>query len=77
MAVQKLPYNLIIPIRFKTDLDSEDKKAMVRAATNIKEVTAEGWDEFKENGDSVIVWQIYILNKFFNLYQSDGEYHFF
>lgn len=30
------PYNLIIPIRFKTDLDSEDKKAMVRAATNIK-----------------------------------------
>lgn len=71
------PYNLVIPIRFKTDFDSEDKKSMIRASANIKEVTAEGWDEFQDNADSVKVWQIYILNKFFNIYQTEGAYHFF
>lgn len=71
------PSTLIIPIRFKSDLDSEDKKSFVRAATNVKEITAEGWNEFKDDSDAVIVWQIYILNKFFSTYSHSGAYEFF
>lgn len=71
------PSTLIIPIRFKSDFDSEDKKALIRAAANVKEVTAEGWDEFKDDTDAVIVWQVYILNKLFSTYLDSGEYSFF
>lgn len=71
------PYILIIPIRFKSDFDCDDKKAFVRAAANVKEVTAEGWDEFKDDTDTVIVWQVYILNKLFSIYTECGEYSFF
>lgn len=71
------PTTLIVPVRFKSDFDSEDKKALVRAASNIKEYTAEGWDEFKDDVDAVIVWQVYILNKLFTACADCGEYSFF
>ena len=71
------PATLLVPIRFKSDFDSEDKKALVRASANVKESTAEGWDEFKDDTDAVIVWQVYILNKFFSTCAECGEYSFF
>ncbi len=69
--------NLIIPIRFKSDLDSEDKKALIRASANVRETIAEGWEEFKDSSDAVIVWQVYIINKLFVTCEEVGEYHFF
>lgn len=68
--------SLIIPIRFKSDIDNEERKSMVRASINIKEVEAEGLNEFKE-GDAITVWQIYILNKLFSKISEAGEYDFF
>lgn len=70
--------NLIIPIRFKSDFDNEDKKSMVRAAANVREATAEGLEDFKEGTDAVIVWQIYILNKLLlKSEETTGEYRLF
>lgn len=69
--------NLIIPIRFKSDFDNEDKKSMVRAAANVKEATAEGLEDFKEGTDAVIVWQVYILNKLLSKSEETGEYQLF
>lgn len=71
------PDNLVIPIRFKSDFDDEDKKSMVRAAANIKEATAEGLEDFKEGTDAVIVWQVYILNKLLSKSKETGEYQLF
>lgn len=70
------PENLIIPIRFKTDLDSEDKKGINRAA-NIKDVVAENIEDFSNAPDAVNVWEIFIINKLFSSYETDGEYHLF
>ncbi|MBR1494986.1 MAG: hypothetical protein IJ601_08070 [Acidaminococcaceae bacterium] len=72
------PNNLIIPIRFKTEFDSDDKKAMIKAATNVKETTAEGVDDFKEGTDTVNVWQIYMIYQLLSKCDDSGsEYHLF
>jgi hypothetical protein len=71
------PINLIIPIRFKSEFDSEDKKSMLRATSNVKEITAEGLEDFKDDSDAVSVWQVYILNKIFSSIDDFGEYDLF
>ena len=71
------PEILIIPIRFKSDLDSEDKKTFLRAAANVRESTAEGWEDVKDDTDAVLVWQVYMLHKLFSLSDNCGEYSFF
>ncbi|MGN0590812.1 P-loop ATPase, Sll1717 family, partial [Ruminococcus sp.] len=74
--------NLIIPIRFKTDLDREDKKSIIRAAgaaeiKNVKEEVAENLEDFRTIEDAVYVWEVYILNKIFHACQENGEYQLF
>lgn len=70
--------NLIIPIRFKTEFDAEDKKIMVRAASNVKETTAEGVEDFKGTNDTINIWQVYMINQLFSKCdENDGEYHLF
>ena len=72
------PNNVIIPIRFKTEFDVEDKKAMINIASNIKETTAEGVDDFRDDTDTVSVWQIYIINQLLEkCADSNAEYQVF
>lgn len=66
------PEKLIIPIRFKSDFDVEDKKLFRNAASNIKEeVINEINTENQKN--FVLVWQVFLINKIFQAMDS-GEF---
>lgn len=67
--------NLVIPIRFKSQFDTMDKKSMRHMANNVKEVVLDDINVEKETS-YVMIWQIYLLNQI--LEKSDqGEYHLF
>lgn len=69
--------NLIIPIRFKSEIDELDRRSIIIAANNVEEISAEGINDFKSNDSAVLVWCVYIINKFFEIYQEKGEFAFF
>ena len=69
--------NLIIPIRFKTEIDDLDRKSIITASNNVKEISAEGVEASRESSDTVLVWCVYIINKFIESYQEMGEFSFF
>lgn len=73
------PENLIIPIRFKSDLDNEDKKNLVVASNikNVKETTITDLNTPSENSDAVLVWMVYIINKIFSYADTQGEFEVF
>lgn len=77
-TLSKDPENLIIPIRFKSDLDNEDKKQLRICNSNINEAVVNGADELASASDSVAIWQVYIINKLFQgIDSTKGEYVFF
>lgn len=71
------PINLIIPIRFKSDFDDDDKKTIRAVGTNVKE---EAIDE-KTIGDTssyVKAWQVYLVNQIITKSESkEGEFYAF
>ncbi|AIQ40522.1 hypothetical protein [Paenibacillus sp. FSL R5-0912] len=71
------PEKLIIPIRFKSDLDNEEKKALhsASASANVIEETVEDINTYSSN-DNVIVWQVFLITKIFDAMNS-GEYSVF
>lgn len=69
------PENLIIPIRFKSDLDNEDKKTLSKTATNVKEEIIEEVNTANHR-NHVIVWQVFLINKIFRAIDN-GEYKVF
>lgn len=73
------PENLIIPIRFKSDFDNDDRKSLVVASNikNVNETTITDLDSFAESSDTVLVWMVYIINKLFNYAETKGEFELF
>lgn len=69
------PENLIIPIRFKSDFDAEDKKVMKNASDNVKEETIDETNVQNYN-DIVLVWQVFLINKIINS-SNEGEFLLF
>lgn len=68
--------NLVIPIRFKSEFDDEDKKTLTNViANNVKQETIEELDT-QDYGDSVLLWQVFLINKIFNC-SDDGLYSLF
>lgn len=66
--------NLVIPIRFKTQFDEEDRKQMV-AAANVREETIFSLPEEKIN-NFTWVWQTYIIHQIIKS-EDNGEYEIF
>ena len=54
--------NLVIPIRFKTQFDKEDKKTLMHTASNIKEEVVEDLN-LQDTNDCILIWQVFIINK--------------
>jgi len=69
------PEKLIIPIRFKSEFDNEDKKAIHSITTNVIEETVEDLDTYSSK-NNVVVWQVFLINKIFSALNS-GEYSIF
>lgn len=69
------PEKLIIPIRFKSDLDNEDKKNLHSIAINVKEETIEDLNTYSL-ANNVAVWQVFLINEIFRAMDS-GEYSIF
>ncbi len=68
--------NLVIPIRFKTEFDDDDKKAFKVVSTkNIKQEIIDNTD-IGNYGDCVLLWQAYLINKILCC-SDDGEYSLF
>lgn len=68
------PEKLIIPIRFKSELDNEDKKILHSVSTNAREETVEDLNTYYQN--NVVVWQVFLINQIFRALDS-GEYSIF
>lgn len=67
--------NLVIPIRFKSQFDSMDKKSMRNMANNVKEDIVDDINVEKETS-YVMIWQIYLINQILKN-STQGEYHLF
>lgn len=67
--------NLIIPIRFKSQIDHIYKKNMRSMANNVKEDIIEDVNVEKETS-YIIIWQIYLINQIL-INANRGEYHLF
>ena len=68
---------MVIPIRYKSEFDFEDKKTLQRSAvSNIQEEVAdiEGISEIK---DCVLSWQLYLISKILKGLKDKGEYQIF
>ncbi len=73
--LSKEPVNLIIPVRFKSQLDGMDKKDMRNMANNIKEDIIEDVNIGKETS-YVMIWQVYLINQILKN-ANQGEYCLF
>lgn len=67
--------NLVLPIRFKTQFDSIDKKRMRSLNNNIREDVIEDMTIEKENS-YILTWQVFIINQILK-YATTGEYVIF
>lgn len=67
--------NLVIPIRFKSQFDNEDKKSMNRVASNIHEDTIAEIETDKTTS-FVLIWKVYIIHQIFKNAEF-GEYNVF
>lgn len=67
--------NLVIPIRFKSQIDNMDKKSMRNIANNIRGEIVEEVNVEKETS-YVMIWQIYLINQILKN-ANQGEYHLF
>ena len=73
------PENLVIPIRYKTEFGSDDKKILQRAAVttnNIKEEVADISD-ISEVKDCIASWQLYLISRIIKGLKHKGEYQIF
>lgn len=72
------PENLIIPIRYKSEFDSDDKSDLLKASIpcNIQEEVIEKVD-FSEAKDCIIAWQLYLISRVIKGLNNDGEYKIF
>ncbi len=72
------PQNLVIPIRYKSEFDPEDRKSLQRAATsnNIQEEVADIVDA-TEPKDCIASWQVYLISRIIKGLFFRGEYHVF
>lgn len=70
--------NLVIPIRYKSEFDANDKKDLQRtAANNIQEEVAD-IAELSDQKDCIISWQVYLISRIIKgLDFKKGEYHIF
>ena len=66
--------NLVIPVRFKTQFDEEDRKLMTVAA-NVREEVVDSLPEEKINS-YIFVWQTYIIHQILKS-EEEGEYQIF
>lgn len=55
--------NLVIPIRFKSDFDSSDKKEFLQTQTSTNENPTQGLEDISSELNTIKVWQVFILNK--------------
>jgi hypothetical protein len=67
--------NLVISVRFKSQIDNMDRKNMRNMANNIKEDIIEDVNLEKETS-YVLIWQIYLINQILKN-ANQGEYHLF
>ncbi len=67
--------NLVIPVRFKSQIDNMDKKNMRNMANNIKEDIIEDVSVEKEKS-YVLIWQMYLINQIIKN-ANQAEYHLF
>ncbi|MCM1303330.1 MAG: hypothetical protein NC305_17435 [Lachnospiraceae bacterium] len=74
-TLSKDAQNLVIPVRFKSQIDSMDKKNMRNMANNIKEDFVVDVSLEKEKS-YVLIWQIYLINQIIKS-TAQGEYHLF
>ena len=80
-SLSKDPRNLLIPIRFKSQFDSMDKKHMKTMVNNIKEDVVSEINTEKE-ASYILIWQIYLINQIiknanygeYNLFEESTEY---
>lgn len=71
------PEKLVIPIRYKSEFDFNDKKTLQRSAiSNIQEEVAdiEGVSEVK---DCISSWQLYLISRIIKGLKYKGEYRIF
>ncbi len=70
--------NLVIPIRYKSEFDSEDKKDILKAsvASTIHEEVIDTMD-FTEVKDCIAAWQLYLISRIIKGLKNDGEYQVF
>lgn len=70
--------NLVIPIRYKTEFDSDDRSSLQRAIvnTNVKEEIADISD-VSEAKDCIVSWQLYLISRIIKGLKYKGEYQIF
>lgn len=58
------PENLVIPIRYKSEFDSDDKKDLLKASIthNIHEEVIDTID-FTDTKDCIVAWQLYLISR--------------
>lgn len=74
-TLSEVSENLIIPIRFKSQFDTEDKKIMNQTAANVHEEVIEDVNIAKTTS-YILIWQVYIINQIIKNIDT-GEYHVF
>lgn len=73
----KDPTHLVIPIRFKSDFDDDDKKVLRSVATNVKQDIIDETTMDKSN-TYIRAWQVYLINQIVTKSEGgDGEYSIF
>lgn len=71
------PEKLVIPIRYKSEFDSDDKKTLQRSAiSNIQEEVADK-EGISETKDSICSWQLYLISRIIKGLKHKGEYRIF
>lgn len=62
--------NLVIPIRFKTDIDLADKKTIKAAAVNIQDEIIENSNSDKALKSYTMAWEVYLIYQIFKRQES-------
>lgn len=72
------PETLVIPIRYKSEFDSDDKKGLQKGAItdNIQEEVADITD-ISESKDCISTWQLYLISRIIKGLKYKGEYEIF
>lgn len=69
------PRNLVLPIRFKSQFDDEDKKQIRNSGNNLREAVLDS-DDVEEGISYVQTWQVFIIHHILTN-ESRGEYSIF